>query len=133
MQAIQITLELWAIEDVWRADQPAIQRIGPGVIAALDRAVQMARRLGAESRATVATDVEERAQVALLGAHDDNAFIGDGERAVVAGLGEAVRDPAVDPHPREDALLFARRWRDRSSNVLGMSLEMEIVRRRQCL
>ena len=91
-----------------RADQPAVDRVGPRVVAALDRLPEMSRLLGAEPRAPVATDVEESVQDSRAVPEDDDRLAGDLPNDEVARLREARGAPHAVPAPREDPLAFLR-------------------------
>src|SRR4029077_119452 len=95
------------VAHVRRAQQPAVQAIGPAVVRTLDRAGQPARRLLAKPRAAVAADVEERVKTVPL-AHHDQALARHLRQEVVARPRQLLRPAHADPAPREDALRFFR-------------------------
>jgi hypothetical protein len=75
------------------------------MVAALERPGLAA--LGrAELGAAVTAHVEERAERAVVAADDENAFVADPRRAVVAGRGELVHPRDADPEPSEEASLL---------------------------
>ena len=82
-----------------RADAP-LQVVRPLVVGT-DEPSAMAGRPAAHARAAVAADVVERAQRAVLTAHDRDGVGRDLERDPVAGLGQlaavAGEEPAADP------------------------------------
>jgi len=57
--------------------QPTVQAVGPGVVGALQVALDLAGRLGAEHRPTVAADVQERPELAVPPADDQDALPAD--------------------------------------------------------
>ena len=63
----------------------------------------MAGRPAAHARAAVAADVVERAQLAVLTAHDRDGVGGDLERDPVAGLGQLAAVAGEQPAPTPNA------------------------------
>jgi hypothetical protein len=93
--------------DVGSADEAAVQRVGPGVVHALNRGTGVATRLQAEPCPTVAADVEERTQLAIPSAHDQHALPGQLDGLEVARRGQRVGTADTGPHLTEQALLLA--------------------------
>ncbi len=88
---------------VWRADEPPVGGVGPRVIRALNRLGELARSFTADPGAAMPADVEERAQLAVAVAHDDQRFPGDVSHDVVARLREPARSADAIPLARENA------------------------------
>ena len=89
---------------VRRADQRAIERVGPRVVGALNRLGKTSALRLAQPGAAVAAHIVEGAHRAVLTAHDDDALAAGGADRVVPGLGELGGAADADPAPREDAL-----------------------------
>ena len=102
-QAQGVAVDL-VLAHVGRADQAAVEGVCPGVVGALDGALQAAGGVVAEPRAAVPADVVEAAQLALLGAHHDHALAGHVDRHEVAGLVQALVAAGVEPGAREHPL-----------------------------
>src|SRR5215213_8048494 len=107
-QAEDLTIQRFIAGDVGCADQAAIQRVGPGVVHALDGGASVATRLQADARSTVAADVEEGPQLAIAPAHNEHALPGQLDCLEVSRRGERVGTAGTGPHLTEEALLFAR-------------------------
>src|SRR6185295_9505064 len=100
------------------AQQLAVQVVRPGVIGAEDRAVRhhaaldREPRLGAfrraQPRAAMAAYVVERAQRALVVAHEQNALTAHIEHAMIAGLRQFFLASDAHPFPEEDVFLLER-------------------------
>src|ERR1700722_2889005 len=103
---------LRTIEVRWRvpcATQCTVQVVAPRVIGADERACAgMSASLGAEARAAVTADIEQRAQLAVLTADDDEGFLKDVDREKVAGIGCLAAVPDAMPVPHEQALHVTR-------------------------
>ena len=85
-----------------RGDEAAVEAVRPGVVRALER-LAPARAL-ADERAPMAADVEERAQLVLLVADEDDGDVADPGRRERARLGHVARVADVLPRAAEDAL-----------------------------
>ena len=109
------------LADHRRSDQLPVERVGPGVVWALDRASHPARRgLLAQARSPVTADVVEAAQLLVLAPDDDGALPGDVGHEEIARLRSVVRAPHIEPVAEEDPLPGrARRPRGPSSPVRG--------------
>ena len=103
-----LAVERFVAGDVGSADEATVQRVGPGVVHALDGGAGVAARLQAEPRAAVAADIEEGAQLAVAPAHDEHALPGQLDGLEVARRGERVGAADAGPHLTEEALLLAR-------------------------
>jgi hypothetical protein len=75
------------------------------VIAALERA-RLAALGRAELGAAVPADVQERAERAVLAAHDEDALVSDAHGAIVPGRRELVRAAHGHPEAPEEPLLL---------------------------
>ena len=64
VQRVVLLAEVRHFVHVRRADQPAVEIVGPGVIRTLDAAGERPARLGAQPRAAVPADVVERVHAA---------------------------------------------------------------------
>jgi len=64
----------------------------------------MSARLGAQTRAPMPADIEQRAQFAVLTADDDERFLKEIDREIVAGIGRLAAMPDAMPVPLEQAL-----------------------------
>ena len=84
-------------------DEIALARVGPAVIRANDRA-DMAGIGAAELRAAVATNVVERAHLALVVAYHQHRSGIDGEGQEVAGFGHLEGKPGEQPAVVPDLL-----------------------------
>src|SRR4051812_46270801 len=60
-----------------RANQPAIDAIGPGVIRALDGLGELPGAFTADSRSTMATHIEEGTQLSIAPTNDDDRLVSD--------------------------------------------------------
>src|SRR5438105_8229525 len=109
MQRVCLLVESFDFMHVRRADQAAIQRVGPRVIGALDRFRQPAPRGFAESRAAMAADIVIRAPLAGLVAQDDDALTGDLRQHVIAWICKSGISADADPVVLKDALLLCRK------------------------
>ena len=90
-----------------RADQLSVERIAPGVVAALDRAAQATGRLlVTQARPAMTTDVVEATQLAVLAPYDEDALPDHIDGKKIAGFGERVDPARIDPVPEEDLLPF---------------------------
>ena len=85
-----------------RPDEPAVERVGPGVVGALDRLGEAAGVLLAEPGASVAADVVIRPVSAGPVAQHDHALLPDHLQEIVARVGDAVLAPDADPPSEED-------------------------------
>ena len=91
-----------------RADQAAVQGVGPGVVGALDGLGEPAGVLLAEPGAPVAADVVVRPVAARPVAQHDDALLPDLLEEVVARIGDPLLPADADPAPQEDALHLLR-------------------------
>ena len=91
---------------VRRADQAAVEVVGPGVIRALDAAGERAVRLGAQLRAAVPADVVERVDGGRAAGDDDPLAeqLADEE---VSRVPDLLGAPGAHPHAREQPLHLA--------------------------
>ena len=88
--------------------EPAVEAIGPAVVAAADRLAAMAGVAVDEARGAVPTDVVEGAERAVRVAHHEDALAGQVEAQIVAGFPE-LADVADDvPCAHEDRLDLER-------------------------
>ncbi len=87
-----------------RADQPAVEGVGPGVVGTLDRLGEAAGVLLAEPGAPVPADVVERPVAARPVVQHDHALLADLLEEVLARLGDAVFTADADPALEEDLL-----------------------------
>src|SRR5256885_14510820 len=69
VERVVALVEALYVAHVRRADQGAVERVGPGVIGALDRLGEAPPRLLAQPGAPVAADVVERPHDAVLSPH----------------------------------------------------------------
>jgi hypothetical protein len=106
VQAVLHPVDVGHLGEVRRGDELAVQPVGPGVVRALQVALDLARRLGAQLRATVPADVEERAQPAVPPADDQDALPPDLDLPEGAWLVEVGGADRAEPHPLEDELLL---------------------------
>jgi len=86
-----------------RRQQAALQIVGPVVIRALDAIDEVALGLLAEPRAAMAADVEERVHGARPVSRDDDAFVAERAREVVAGARNLIGAAGADPAPEVEA------------------------------
>src|SRR5690349_582577 len=98
MQRIVLLAEVG--RHVRRAEQTSGEVIVPGVIRTLDAIAEPAFRVRADARAAMAAHVEERANLAVLAAGDDDALLGEGAGEEIAGAGNLIDSAGADP-PRE--------------------------------
>ena len=112
--------------DIGSADEATVQRVGPGVVDALDGGAGVATRLQAEARSAVSADVEERAQLAIAPAHDQHALPGQLDGLEVARRGQRVGAADTGPHLTEQALLLAcvdvGSWKYRPGSVVSNAI-----------
>src|SRR5947208_15667794 len=108
MERVRALVEPLDLTHVGCADELPVDRVGPGVVGALDRFREPAARLLAQPRAAVAAHVVKRAQGAVPPPDHDHALARDGAQHVVAGRGDVGRAADADPARREDALLLLR-------------------------
>ena len=106
MQRIVGLVEALDVAVDGRADQPAIERVGPGMIGTLNRLGELPGVLLAEPGTAVAADVVVGPQgAATIAQHDDALAC-----RPAAGNNPRVRDPVLpadaEPALREDALRF---------------------------
>src|ERR1700682_910079 len=96
VQRIVLASEAWLVH-VRRAEEPAIEIVGPAMIGALDasREIPLARR--ADARAAVPADVVERPQDDRAIAHDDDAFAGKFAQEIIARVGDALGPAGAEP------------------------------------
>src|SRR2546423_2783409 len=106
MQRVCLLVESFDFMHVRRADQAAIQRVGPRVIGALNRFRQPASRGFAEPRAAMAADIVIRAPLAGLVTQDDDALAGDLRQYVIARICKSGISADADPVVLKDALLL---------------------------
>src|SRR2546425_8298054 len=104
VERVVALVEALYVAHVRRADQGAVERVGPGVIGALDRLGEAPPRLLAQPGAPVAADVVERPHDAVLSPHHDEALARDGPHHEVARVRELGGAAGAQPAPAEDAL-----------------------------
>src|SRR3954466_1157803 len=92
--------------EVGCGDQLSVQVIGPGVIGALESSRHRARFGGANLRAAVTADIEERPYLARAAPGYQNGFRAHLDRAVVTGLWNVGGSHRTEPHPLEDLRLL---------------------------
>ena len=90
-----------------RRAQRAVEAVGPRVVVALQRRAAPGARH--DLRAAVAADVDERAQLAVAIAHDDDRHVARAAGEVRAGLGDEAEVPGVVPGRREERARARRR------------------------
>src|SRR3989475_3830276 len=90
------------------ADELAVERVGPGVVGALDRLGQVAPPLLTQPRPSVATDIVMRPQRAALVAQHDHALPRHVGQEVVPRLGELRGAAHAHPAASEDPLRLLR-------------------------
>ena len=116
------------VAHVRRAEQAAVEGVGPAVVRALDRAAQPARRRLAEARPAVPAHVEERAGASFPIAHDDQALPRRVGQEVIPRLRDLVCAAHTHPAPGEDAIgLLAV---DRLRGVVGLRQRPDLARER---
>jgi hypothetical protein len=124
LQRVVRLLEVRHLVHVRRADQPAVEIVGPRVIRALDAAGELPGGLVADARAAVAADVVEGADLAGGVARDDDVVAVQLADEVLAGALRLFRSAGVEPHRPEESIelrlqqrrlrVVARRQRPRS-------------------
>src|SRR5439155_22683762 len=103
-----------------RADQRAVERVGPGVVGALYRFGQAAALAVAQPGAAVAAHVVEGAHGAILPAHQDDALPRDRADHIIPGRAQLGGAPDTHPALCEDSLL-----------LLGVDPGVQVVAARQ--
>ena len=106
MERIALLVEPFDFVHMRRADQAAIERVGPGVIGALNRFGQPARGRFAQPGTAVATHVVVRATLTGLIAQNDDALAGDFYQEVIARGRERRIAADADPVSTENPLLL---------------------------
>ena len=92
---------------VRRANQLAIESVGPGVVRTLDCALQRAGTGIAQQRAAMAADVVKGTQFAIMVTHDNDVLSGDVGCVVRAGLRDVLGPTNAGPRASEDAVDLA--------------------------
>lgn len=92
--------------DVRCSNQAAVKPVGPAVIATLDSSGEVPFCLRTEPGATMAANVEERAQRVVPIARNNDAFTGDLAQKVVTRLWNPVYTPDAGPVVTVEALEF---------------------------
>ena len=108
VQRVVAFLEPSDLAHVRRADQLAVDGVGPGVVGALDRFGETPLGLLTQPRAAVAAHVVEGTRRAVPAPDHYHAFARDRAEHIVAGLGDLGGPARADPAAREDALLLFR-------------------------
>src|SRR5271154_850381 len=91
------TLEGFSMIHMRRAEQAAIQPVGPAVVRALNPAREITLRGGTQARTPVPADVIKSFCAARIAAKHDNTFAGDLAQEIIARVGNAVRASGADP------------------------------------
>jgi hypothetical protein len=89
---------------VRRADQAAVQSVGPGVVRALNAAGELARGVGAQPGAAMAADVVERLHGAGRAARDDQALAEHLSNEELTRRLDLFEPPGANPVPREQPI-----------------------------
>ena len=114
-----------AVIEVRRGDQPAVERVRPGVVGAHQRALPAVAVLIAQARAAMAADVGKRMELAVEIARQQHTFaceIDDGAIAALQPVGAGCEHPAAV----EDAL--ALQCVDLVRDVVGGGERAGVVR-----
>jgi hypothetical protein len=91
--------------EMGRADQPAVEIVGPGMVGAGEQPEAAAGPID-QGMAAVTAGVLERPHLARLVAHQNERMAR--HRHDIAGIGDFMAAPDVKPGPRQPALVFER-------------------------
>ena len=108
VQRIVRAVEPFDLVHVGRAQQTSVERVGPRVVRALDRAAQPPPLLFAESRPAMAAHVVMGARDSILPADDDHALARGRDQEVLARLRDLLLASGAEPGAQEDPLLLLR-------------------------
>ena len=89
---------------VGRAEQPAVQRVGPAMIRALNASAESAFRGRTQPGAPVTADVVKSFDRAGIAANHDNTFARDLAQEVIAATGYAIGAPRTDPTSEKEVV-----------------------------
>src|SRR5580704_6275132 len=104
-----------------RAQQSAVEPVGPAVVPALNPTCETALRGCTQARAPVTADVVKGFDQAGIAADHDNTLAGDLAQEVIARIGNAIGASCADPTLKKEVLQLVAKER-------GVC----IVARRQC-
>ena len=107
-QAVLDPVDVGHLGQVRRRHQLAVEVVSPGVVGALERALDFAALLGAQLGATMPADVEERAHLTAAGPGDQHALAADLDGLERAWLVEVGGPHGAEPHRLEDVRLLHR-------------------------
>jgi len=140
-EAVGGAVDVRHLRQVRRCDELAVETVGPRVVGALERSLDLAALLRAQARAAMAADVQEGPDATVLGATDDHALPAHLHGLERAGLVQVGRADGAEPHLLEDPLLFqgedhgvrvggARQRRDQAGGKLGRGHRRPFIERR---
>src|SRR5579883_2922080 len=78
------------------------------MVTTLKRAFECSPGFAAQTRAAMTADIQKSVQFPAFIAHDNHALISQLHHVIRARLRQTAHVTSVNPHTREDALLFAR-------------------------
>src|SRR5579859_5146063 len=105
-QAVGRTVKLLIRQHIRRSDQASIKAIGPGMIATLERAFEVARRFGAEAGSAMSADIKKGMKRSIAVANNDDALAANRENLIRSRVGNGGGAPNTDPQLGKDALLL---------------------------
>src|SRR3954469_11210795 len=106
VQRIIFAAESAAFLQMRRANEPAIETVGPTVISALVSPGKLPCPLGYHPRATVAAHIVKRADRLIVVTVDDNALTSNFTQEIVAGIRDLIGTPGANPRLAVEALPF---------------------------
>ena len=89
---------------VRRGEQLSVETVGPVVVWALDAVDEMPLGLIAQPRAAMTADVEQRVDLTGPVARDDDTFVTERARQIVAGVRNLIVAAGADPAVEVEAL-----------------------------
>src|SRR4051794_10004938 len=127
-QAVLDPVDVGHLGQVRRGYQLAVKVVRPSVVRTLECALDLPALVGAQLRAAMPTDVEERTHLAAAGSRDQHALASDLNRFERARLVEVCGPHGAKPHRLEDVLLFHRE--DRGVGVVAAGQRRDQALRR---
>src|SRR5882724_6489788 len=109
MQRIVRLIESQQLIHVRRANQSAIERVGPSMIRALNRSGQLSVSVFNESTSAVATHIVKPVDLAAFVAHNDQTLLRYFSDKIVPGVRELALLPHQHPSRRKNPLLLLRK------------------------